>query len=91
MAFTLECEKGTIHWRMTSGQPMSVITDKKVETPKVPDGDGWSEELKYLVNCIEKGEKPTIVTARSSRDSIRTVLAEARSAAANGKVIALGR
>ncbi|MCG3178454.1 MAG: Inositol 2-dehydrogenase/D-chiro-inositol 3-dehydrogenase [Phycisphaerae bacterium] len=91
MAFTIECAKGTIHWRMTSGQPMTVITNNKVETPKVASSDGWAEELKYLVNCIEKKQKPTVVTARTSRDAIRTVVAEVRSAAANGKVVTLGR
>ncbi len=91
MAFTIECAKGVIHWRMTSGQPMQVITGDGVQTPAVGEGDGWSEELKYLVNCIENRRKPRIATARTSRDSIRTVAAEVKSAQANGKLITLGR
>ena len=91
MVFTLRCEKGTVHWRMTSGKPLQVITNDGIETPAVPDGDGWGEELKYFVGCIESKKRPRIVTAKTSRDSIRVVLAEAKSAAARGKVVKLTR
>lgn len=89
MAFTIECAKGTLHWRMTSGKPLQLITDDGVEDVPAPAGNGWSRELEYLVECIETRKRPKTVTAASSRDSIRVVEAEVRSAAANGKVIML--
>ncbi|MDD4890534.1 MAG: Gfo/Idh/MocA family oxidoreductase [Phycisphaerae bacterium] len=91
MAFTIECEKGTLHWRMTSGQPLQLIADTGIETPKVPEGNGWSLELKYLVDCIASRKRPTIATAKTSRDAIRVVEAEVKSASANGKAIKLGK
>ena len=89
MAFTIECEKGTLHWRMTTGQPLAVITAAGVETPQVAKSDGWAEELKYYVDCIDAGKRPTVVTAKTSRDAIRVVAAEVKSAAAKGKVVVL--
>jgi len=89
MAFTLECEKGTLHWRMTSGKPLELITADGVETPEVAKSDGWREELKYLVDCLDSGKKPTIVTAKTSRNAIRVVAAEVKSAASGGKAIKL--
>lgn len=35
--------------------------------------DGYSQEIEYFVECIEKGEKPNIVTPESSQNSVRLV------------------
>jgi len=80
MAFRIRCEKATIQYDMGSGQPMTVYTASGKEiTPKVPAGSGWERELGYFIKCIEKKTRPTVVTAKSSLESVKLVEAELKS------------
>jgi predicted dehydrogenase len=42
---------------------------------------GYFNELRYFIDCIEGGRKPTIATPEQAAESVRTVLAEIKSAA----------
>jgi predicted dehydrogenase len=42
---------------------------------------GYFNELRYFVDCLEKGEPPKVATPAQAAESVRTVLAEIRSAA----------
>lgn len=55
-----------------------------VELPESDDGDedtginlpraeGYTDEIKYFIDCIEKGESPSFVTPESSEGSVRLV------------------
>jgi predicted dehydrogenase len=50
------------------------------ETIDCGPGYGYAAELKYFLNCISKGERPTVVTADDAVRSIRIVEAEVKSA-----------
>lgn len=80
MAFCIRCEKATIQYDMVSGQPLTVYTATGKEIkPKVPAGTGWDRELDYFLNCVAKKRKPTVVTAKSSLESLKLVEAELKS------------
>ncbi|NLX20149.1 MAG: Gfo/Idh/MocA family oxidoreductase [Phycisphaerae bacterium] len=87
MEFCIRCEKATLHYDMQEGKPLTIYTAAgKVIVPKVPAGTGWERELDYFLKCVEKNEKPTVVTAQSSLESVRLIDAEMRSIAA-GKAV----
>lgn len=39
----------------------------------LPRADGYTDEIKYFIECIEKGESPSFVTPESSEGSVRLV------------------
>ena len=49
--------------------------------------DGYEEELKYFVDCVEKGIKPSTVTPDSSLDTMRMIDAVHRSLESKEKII----
>jgi len=54
--------------------------------------DGWEGQLRYFIDCVKRGEQPTVATADSALASMRTVEAECQSAAAGTPIsIAGGR
>jgi len=53
---------------------------KAPEVVKIPEGMGYTYELRYLLNCIRKGVRPTTVTVRDAAKALRIVEAESRSA-----------
>ena len=48
--------------------------------------DGWFAELRYFIECVERREKPSVVTARDANRSIRIVEAERQSILMGGAV-----
>jgi hypothetical protein len=53
----------------------------------ISDLGGYFNEIQYYTNCLLAGEKPTIVTPQTSRDSLETVLAEIESAETGKEVL----
>ena len=49
---------------------------------------GYFNELRYFVDCIESGTPPKIATAAQAAESVRTVLAEIKSAS-TGRIVKL--
>jgi len=65
----------------------------KVGTSKAGGGNisalgGYFNELKYFVDCLENGRPPEISTPEQAADSVRTVLAEIKSAS-TGRTVKL--
>lgn len=88
MEFCIRTEKATFLFDMASGKPMTIYTGNKEITPKVPAGTGWSRELAYFIKCIETKKKPTVVTAKSSLESVKLIEAELKSIE-SGKAVAM--
>ncbi len=79
MNYCVNFERATAEYRMLRDVPLVVYKDgKAVETP-LEDATGYVNELAYMVQCIESGEAPSVVTAADAAASIRVVEAEARS------------
>jgi len=47
---------------------------------------GYYNELAYFVNCLEKGRSPRVATPRQAAESVRTVMAEIKSARTGRRV-----
>ena len=54
---------------------VNLNTDNMAEDTgiNITNVDGYSEEIKYFISCVEKGEKPCRVTPQSSQESIKLV------------------
>ena len=58
MTFQVICEKATI--RLMAEGFKVYWTDGRVESPEVEATTGWHRELKYFVECVQKGVKPDL-------------------------------
>jgi predicted dehydrogenase len=80
MEFCIRTDKATFTYNMAAGKPLTIYTaDGKEIVPKVPAGTGWDREIEYFVNCVDKKKKPTIVTAKSSFESVKMAEYELKS------------
>ncbi|MHB9024340.1 MAG: Gfo/Idh/MocA family protein [Armatimonadota bacterium] len=86
MTFQVRLEGATVEMDGARG-PLTVYPEGGEKfTPPLLDGDGYSREIAYLVDCLARGVKPTVVTPFDARESIRLVEAELASARARQPV-----
>ena len=55
----------------------------------IPDGDMYATEIDYFADCVRRGIRPERCLPESTRESIRIVMAEMRSAAHGGTWIGI--
>lgn len=95
MAYQAVFEKGALEFafgaepslRFTAeGKAPKAIVAKKAQlkssgkmTGNIGDLGGYFNELKYFIDCLESGSKPTIATAVQAADSLHVVHAEIKS------------
>ncbi|HOX07917.1 MAG TPA: Gfo/Idh/MocA family oxidoreductase [Planctomycetota bacterium] len=88
MSFILVCEKATVVYNCTKTPAFAVhLRNGKTLTPKVAAGDGYSLELDYFLDCIQKKRNPKVVTGTEALKSLALALAEVRSLKAGGKQV----
>jgi predicted dehydrogenase len=80
MQYTINFEKATAVWDMDAAETLMLFEPGKPGAPvKLRAGMGYEHELVYLLDCIAKGTKPTIITPDSAADSVKLVEAEVKS------------
>ena len=95
MAFLAAFERGVVEMDLGKTPTLTVYEADKEEPYALPlpkpeveavesggnisELGGYFSEIQYFTDCILAGEKPTIVTPQTSRDSLETVLAEIES------------
>jgi predicted dehydrogenase len=81
MAFTLYCERATIDFNLARGDGALQITSRhKMPRMLAPaDTDGYNAELRYFVNCVARGERPSVVTAQDCVTTLEILRAEEKS------------
>lgn len=81
MSYTANFERATIDYDIGRGaEALKVYQEGKApETPDVGGGDGYYGELKYLIDCIEQGARPTIITPEEGKSAVEICEAEERS------------
>jgi predicted dehydrogenase len=85
--FLVSLEGATVEYDLKSGKPLTVHTKKgKSLQPKLPKNDGYVAELRYFVDCIGTGKKPSTVTAQDGRNALAVALAEGKSVRTGEKV-----
>lgn len=89
MAYTVHCERATIDFDLARGADALVLTEsgKEAQTIKC-DGDGYNEEIRYVVDCAQAGRKPSIVTVQDGVMALLTCEAEEKSVR-TGQVVAV--
>ncbi|MDH3717958.1 MAG: Gfo/Idh/MocA family oxidoreductase [Planctomycetota bacterium] len=82
MAYTVNFENATADYDLSrSEQPLTVSQDGNKEAVDCGDSDGWTEELRYMVDCLINGRRPETITPQDALASILIAEAEARSVA----------
>ena len=78
MAYTLLCEKATLDFDLARGpEAMQVIESGQApRTIKYDGPDGYTEEVRYVVQCATRNELPTVVTAEDGLTALEICEAE---------------
>jgi len=100
MAYRAIFEEGTLDFDITR-QPTTMLypvtgKPKALKPPaakvkgsagggNVSDLGGYGNEIQYFLDCLNKGQAPTVTTAKDARDSLALVLKELKSADAKVK------
>ena len=80
MSVSIVFESGTVDYNSSAAPTLRIYTpDGAVETPPVPEGSAYTEELLNLVGCIESGTAPDRVPNDSAALAVAVVAAEIRS------------
>ncbi|MCO5053759.1 MAG: Gfo/Idh/MocA family oxidoreductase [Verrucomicrobiae bacterium] len=81
MSYTIMCEKATVDYDSARGADALRVDEEGQPTRTIkPEGvDGYVEELRHLVECIQTGRPPSIVTAADALSAVEICEAEERS------------
>jgi len=90
MAYTVLCERATLDYDLARGPAALVVTEagKKPRVIKPGAGDGYSGEIRYLVEAVQAGRAPKVVTAQDGLSAVEICEAEAKSVR-TGRVVSL--
>jgi predicted dehydrogenase len=87
MAFTAIFEKGEVEFDLSKDPAFRVYEEgKDPYTPDVPEGDGYSREIDYFLNCLENNIPLEIVTPESAKLSLEVIMAEKESVEKKRKI-----
>jgi len=87
MQYTVNFENATADYDLAREQPLRVSKDGQTEAIDAGPGFGYAAELRYFIDCVKKGQRPTVVTADDAVRSIRLIEAEVKSARGNGEMV----
>lgn len=81
MAYTLHCQGATLDFDLARGpQAMQVTEPGRPSRVVLNDGpDGYAEEIRYVLECAQKRQRPTVVTARDGLVALEICEAEEKS------------
>lgn len=81
---TVNFEHATAHFDLSGeGGGLKLASEGRLEPVDCSGyghADGWEGQLRYLIECVRRGERPGVVDAAAALESMRTVEAECRSA-----------
>lgn len=90
MGYTVHCERATLDYDLARGADAMTVTEEGT-APRViqhEGPDGYGGEIRYVLDCVQNGRRPKIVTARDGMSAVEICEAEERSAN-TGAVVAL--
>lgn len=88
MAYTLHCERATLEFDLARGDEAMQVTEEgqSARTMRSDGTDGYAGEIQYMVDCVQKGQAPAVVTARDGQSALEICEAEEESVR-TGKVV----
>jgi predicted dehydrogenase len=90
MSYTVLCERATLDYDSARGAEALVVTEqgKGRRVVKLSGSDGYSGEIRYMLEAVQSGKAPKVVTARDGLSAVEICEAEAKSVR-TGKVVAI--
>jgi predicted dehydrogenase len=90
MSYTMICERATLDYDLARGADALLVTEagKKQRIVKCAGLDGYDGEIRYVLEAIQTGKAPKVVTARDGLSAVEICEAEAKSVR-TGKVVSL--
>ena len=80
MSVMIDFESASVDYSLGNSPTIKVYkADGTTETPEVPPGDAYRDELAYFVACIEDGTPPTRMPNESAALAVKIVQAELES------------
>jgi len=80
MRYTVNFDNATADYDLAREKsPLLLIQSGKAESIDAGPGYGYAAELRYLIDCVRKNQRPTTVTADDGVRSLRIVEAEVKS------------
>jgi predicted dehydrogenase len=88
MSYTLMCDRATLDYSLARGAEALLITEegKATRVVKCEGPDGYSGEIRYMLEAIQSGKAPKVVTARDGLSAVEIAEAEAKSVR-SGRVV----
>jgi predicted dehydrogenase len=90
MSYTVLCERATLDFDSARGAEALLVTEqgKPQRVVKTDGSDGYTGEIRYLLEAIQSGKAPKVVTARDGLNAVQICEAEAKSVR-TGRVVSL--
>jgi predicted dehydrogenase len=88
MQFNINFDKATAEFEFGRDKPLKLYIDGKEQSVEHPTHNGYVGEMRYMVNCIEKGQRPKRVTANDAVTGLEIIEAE-RQSAQTGRMVEL--
>ena len=90
MSYTVLCERATLDFDMARGAEALMVTEagNKPRAIKLVGSDGYGGEIQHMLEAIQNGKPPKVVTAQDGLSAVQICEAEAKSVK-TGRVVAL--
>lgn len=88
MQYTVNFENATADFDLAREQPLLLSQGGKMESVLCDPGAGYEAELRYFINCVKTGERPSVVTAEDGVACLKLIDAE-RESVRSGKIVTL--
>jgi predicted dehydrogenase len=81
MSYTLLCERATLDFDLTRGADAMQVSEaaQPMRVLKYDGPDGYGGEVRYMLDCVCEGKRPTVVTAQDGLTALEICEAEERS------------
>jgi len=81
MSYTILCERATLDFDNARGAEAMQVTEqgKPASVIKYDAPDGYAGEIRYMVECVQTGKLPAIVTGRDGMTALQICEAEEKS------------
>ena len=77
MSFTIALERAVLRYDSSTGTPLTLyLVDGTTQQPKLPTGDGYSNEDAYFIDCISRRLELDKMQPLEARNNIAIALAE---------------
>jgi predicted dehydrogenase len=90
MSYTLHCERATLDFDLARGEQAMQVIEQGAEPRFITysGSDGYGEEIRYVVECVQAGKRPSLVTARDGLTALQICEAEEKSLK-TGQIVSL--